>query len=141
MKLSRQEIITALQNWNKAWDSHDLDGVTALFDDGIIFENWTGSKVKGKEALRKAWTPWFNNHGGFRFSGEDTFIDEENQKVLYRWTLDSPSFEKGFAGKQEQRRGVDLLHFKDGKIIEKLTYSKTTVQIDGQRVSLHALCG
>jgi len=55
--------------------------------------------------------------------------------------LDSPSFEKGFAGKQEQRRGVDLLHFKDGKIIEKLTYSKTTVQIDGQRVSLHALCG
>ncbi len=138
MKLSRQEIITALQDWNKAWDSHDLDGVTALFDDDILFENWTGSKVKGKEALRKAWTPWFNNHGGFRFSGEDTFIDEENQKVLYRWTLDSPSFEKGFAGKQEQRRGVDLLHFKDGKIIEKLTYSKTTVQIDGQRVSLHA---
>jgi hypothetical protein len=30
------------------------------------------------------------------------------------------------------------MHFKDGKIIQKLTYSKTTVEIDGQRVRLAA---
>jgi hypothetical protein len=28
------------------------------------------------------------------------------------------------------------MHFKDGKIIRKLTYSKTTLEIDGQRVRL-----
>jgi hypothetical protein len=30
------------------------------------------------------------------------------------------------------------MHFKDGRIIRKLTYSKTTLEIDGQRVRLVA---
>ncbi len=137
MNLSREEIRNALLKWNQAWDAHDLDGVMSLYHDDILFENWTGGRVKGKEALRKAWTPWFNRHGGFRFVGEDTFIDETEQKVLYRWRFESPSFEKGFEGKAEIRRGVDVIHFEDGKIIQKLTYSKTTLEIDGIRVPLH----
>ena len=138
MKLTKQEIRDALAEWNQAWDAHDLDGVIALFHGDVVFENWTGGKAEGIDALRKAWGPWFANHGGFRFTPEDTFIDEDAQKVLYRWQLDWPSFEKGFDGKHETRRGVDVIHFQDGKIIQKLTYSKTTVEIDGQRVALSA---
>ena len=66
-----------------------------LFDDEIYFENWTGASVRGKENLRKAWAPWFANHGDFKFTTEETFIDEVEQKMLFRWQLDSPSFEKG----------------------------------------------
>ena len=65
-------------------------------------------------------------------------IDEHEQKVVYRWQLDWPSLEKGYQGKHERRRGLDVLHFKDDKIIRKLTYSKTTVQIDGSSVRLCA---
>jgi ketosteroid isomerase-like protein len=137
-KLSREELAKALQKWNQAWDAYDLDGVMKLFHDDILFENWTGARVKGKETLRKAWTPWFTNHGGFRFISEDAFIDEQDQKVLYRWQFESPSFEKGYEGKNEKRRGVDVIYFQDGKIIQKLTYSKTTLEIDGDRVPLHA---
>ncbi len=136
--LSRQEISQALTEWNKAWDAHDLDGVMTLFHDDVLFENWTGGWVKGKDELRAAWSDWFANHGGFRFTEEDTFIDEQNQEVLYRWRLDSPSFEPAYRGCAETRRGIDVLKFQAGKIIEKLTYSKTTVEIDGQRVRLVA---
>jgi ketosteroid isomerase-like protein len=138
MKLTKDEIKEALDKWNEAWDAHDLEGVMALFHDEVLFENWTGGKAKGKEALRKAWAPWFENHGGFRFTPEDTFIDEDEQKVLYRWQLDWPSFEKRFDGKPETRRGVDVIHFQDGKIIQKLTYSKTTITIKGERIRLLA---
>jgi ketosteroid isomerase-like protein len=137
--LSRDDIKKALKKWNMAWDNHDLDGVMELFHDDVLFENWTGGQAKGKENLRKAWTSWFENHGGFRFNEEETFIDAEQQKVLYRWQLDWPSLEKGFEGRPEKRRGVDVLHFKDGKIIQKLTYSKTTIAIDDQRVRLLAV--
>jgi len=137
MPLSRNEIEKALKQWNLAWDEHDLEGVMALFHEAVVFENWTGAKVKGKEALRKAWQPWFANHGNFRFVEEETFIDEKEQKVLYRWQLQWPSFEKGYAGKLEKRSGVDVIHFKDGKIINKFTYSKTTVEIEGKRRSMH----
>jgi len=136
--LSRDEIQKALAKWNRAWDEHDLEGVMELFHKDILFENWTGGRVRGKEALRKAWEPWFQNHGGFRFIGEDTFIDEGEQKVLYQWTLEWPSTEKGYQGQVEKRRGLDVMHFKNGKIIRKSTYSKTTLEIGGKRVKLVA---
>ena len=137
MPLSRNEIEKALVKWNLAWSNYDLDGVMALFHEDVVFENWTGGKVRGKEALRKAWDPWFANHGNFRFVEEETFIDEKEQKALYRWSLEWPSVESGNEGKPEKRRGVDVIHFKNGKIICKFTYSKTTIEIDGKRRSLH----
>ena len=78
---------------------------------------------------------WFCLHNR---PGLLTLIDEDEQKALYRWQLDWPSFEKGYEGSHERRRGIDVLHFKDGKIIRKLTYSKTTLEIDGERVRLTA---
>jgi ketosteroid isomerase-like protein len=138
MPLSRKEIKELLNEWNQAWDRHDLDGVMQLFHRDVVFENWTGAKVRGSDNLKKAWAPWFKNHGGFRFTAEDTFIDEVDQKVLYQWQLDWPCSEKAFRGKHEIRRGVDVLHFKDGKIIQKLTYSKTTINVNGQRIALLA---
>jgi len=138
--LTRREIENALRRWKQAWDDHDLEGVMELFHDDILFENWTGGKAQGQEALRQAWASWFANHGGFRFTEEETFIDVEQQKALYRWQLEWPSIEKGCEGKSEKRRGVDVMHFKDSKIIRKLTYSKTTLEIDGQRVRLLPEC-
>jgi hypothetical protein len=137
MKLSRKQIMKALEEWNQAWENHDLDGVMELFHEDIFFENWTGGHAEGKEALRKAWLPWFTHHGDFRFIGEETFIDEQEQKILYRWRFEGPSWEKGYEGKSEKRRGVDVIHLREGKIIQKLTYSKTTLEIDGKRVPLH----
>jgi ketosteroid isomerase-like protein len=138
MLLTREEIKNALKEWNLSWDNHDLEGVLKLMHDEVLFENWTGGEVSGKEALKKAWASWFTNHGGFRFIEEETFIDEKEQKVLFRWQLVWPSLERGYEGKPEKRRGVDVLHFQDGKIIKKLTYSKTTVEIEGERFPLRA---
>ena len=59
-------------------------------------------------------------------------------KVLYRWRLEWPSLEGGFEGKAETRHGVDIIHFKGDKIIRKLTYSKMTLDIEGQRIALRA---
>ncbi len=136
--LSREKIQEALMKWNKAWDEHDLNGVMELFHEDIYFENWTGGWVQGKAALEQAWKPWFDHHGGFLFAEEDTFIDVANQKVLYQWQLDWPSGEKGYEGKKELRRGLDILHFREGKIIRKLTYCKTTIEIEGKRTRLLA---
>ncbi len=136
MNLKKNEIKALLEQWNLAWENYDFDKMMAFYHDDIYFENWTGAYIKGIEALRKAWKPWFDNHGNFRFIEEETFIDEDLQKALYRWVLKWPSMESGFKGKPETRKGVDVIHFKDGKIIKKLTYSKTTIEIDDKRISL-----
>ena len=139
MTLSREALKEAMTNWLQAWNEHDIEGVMALFHDEIVFEHWHGASLSGKGRLRDAWAPWFEDHGGFRFTTEDLIIDEKAQKVLYQWRLDWPSIEKGFEGGDEKRRGVDVVHFKDGKIINKFTYSKTTIEIDGQKVPCRAV--
>jgi ketosteroid isomerase-like protein len=136
MKLTRKEIKQFLKEWYLAWDRHDLDSVMTFFHPDIFFEHWTGAYVKGTKALRNAWEPWFASHGDFRFLEEETFIDEQMQKVLYRWVLEWPSMEPGFEGMPEIRKGVDVIHFKDGKIINKLTYTKTSIELDSQRRQL-----
>ena len=136
MNLKKKEIKALLEKWNLAWENYDFDKMMAFYHDDIYFENWNGAYIKGIEALRKAWRPWFDNHGNFKFMEEETFIDEDLQKALYRWVLKWPSIEPEFKGKPEIRRGVDVIHFKDGKIIKKLTYSKTAIEIDDKRISL-----
>jgi len=136
MQLTRQEILDAFAAWARAWNAHDLDTIMELFHEDVLFDNWTGARVRGKSALREAWTGWFANDSTFRFTDEDLFVDEVTQKALYRWQLDWPSLEPGQSGKSETRRGVDALTFKDGLLVEKLTYSKTTLELDGERVRL-----
>ena len=134
--LTRQQILDCLTQWNKAWNNHDFEKIMELFHEEVLFENWTGARIHGKENLARAWDPWFANDSTFHFTHEDLFVDEVLQKTLYRWKLDWPSLENGQAGKTETRRGVDALTFRDGLIIEKLTYSKTTIEIDGRRTYL-----
>ena len=136
MVLKREEIISTMVEWEKHWNEHDIYGVMDLFHEEVVFEHWHGGRVQGKLNLFQSWAPWFNNHGGFRFTTEDLFVDEKVQKVLYRWRLEWPSLEKGFEGEPEKRRGVDVIQFQDGKIIQKLTYSKTTVEINGAKIRL-----
>jgi len=132
--LTKKQIVDVLTRWDEAWNEHDIDKVAELFHDDIIFENWTGAKIRSAKALKKAWEPWFKNHGGFRFNTEDLFVDEEAQKVLFQWSLDWPSIEERYHGKPEHRRGVDVMHFEGGKIIRKYSYSKTTIEIEGKLV-------
>jgi hypothetical protein len=138
MVLSKAEINKLIREWLIEWDKYNLDGVLDIMHEDVIFENWTGALIYGKNNLRKSWIPWFNNHDNFKFSEEDLFIDELEQKVLFQWKLEWKSFEKMHLGANEIRRGVDVIHFQDGKIIRKFSYSKTTIHIDSHPVILIA---
>ena len=130
MYQSRPEIIKFIDAWINVWEDHDFDGVMDLLHDDVVFENWTGEIVRGKNNLRKLWFPWFRFHGNFKFSKEDVFVDVQEQKVLFKWRLEWPSIEPEYRGRNEIRRGVDILQISDGKILKKYTYSKTTVLIN-----------
>ena len=136
MQLKRAQIDAKLHQWNLAWNRYDFEAVMALFHEEVVFEHWTGARVVGKIALHQAWAPWFEQNDGFQFFTEDIFIDEFAQKALYHWRLEWPSREKGIENKPERRCGVDVLHFENGKIIRKMTFSKTTIEIDGKRCRL-----
>lgn len=135
MNLCKVDVIARFDNWLKSWDTYDLEGVLDFMHEDIIFENWGGSIISGKIALQKAWALWFR-HRNFKFIKEDLFIDEQEQKITFSWTLEWPSLEKKFFGQKEIRRGMDIIKLTDGKIHKKSTYSKTTFKIDSKLVRM-----
>jgi hypothetical protein len=138
MALSKDKIADRLQNWLKAWDEYDLEAVMEWMHEEVVFENWDGLIVNGKNALQKLWTPWFFFNRGFKFICEAIFIDEQTQQVAFQWRYEGFSFEKKYKGLNEIRRGVDILDLLDGKIISKSSYSKTGIQINSAGILLSA---
>jgi hypothetical protein len=138
MKLLRSEIMERFDSWLISWNEHDLKGVMDFMHEEIVFENWNGTVVAGKSNLERAWLPWFAHHGNFKFTNEDLFIDEQEQKMTFLWKLEWPSLEKYYKGNRETRRGVDVLHFLDKKIVKKYSYSKTNIQIGTKPIILSA---
>jgi hypothetical protein len=131
--MTRKEIESTMERWLDAWDRHDLEGVADLFEKNAVFETWTGLKIEGRDNIRKAWEKWFDA-GGFRFISEEMVIDELNQIVVFPWLYEGPA--KCFGGKTEKRRGIDLIRFENGLITEKVTYTKTTLEVEGRRITL-----
>ena len=137
MNLSRVEIEKHFHTWLKAWNYYDLEGVLNFMHEDIMFENWNGSIINGKNNLRKIWTSWFLHHGNFKFILKDYFIDELEQKMAFAWQLEWPSLEKNYIGKKESRNGVDIMQLKEGKIYTKNTFSKTVLLINDKKTTLY----
>jgi ketosteroid isomerase-like protein len=131
--VTREELAGAVEKWLQAWNRHDLDEVVALFSETAVFETWAGLRIEGRENIRKAWAGGFGA-GGFSFTREDMVIDEAGQTVVFPWIYEGPA--KCFDGRIEKRRGIDLIRFKDGMIAEKITYSKTSLEVEGRRITL-----
>ena len=138
MALSKNEIAERLQIWLKAWDEYNLEAIMEIMHEEVVFENWDGCIVNGKNALQKLWTPWFIFNRGFKFIAEAILIDDQKQKITFQWRYEGFSFEKNYKGLSEIRRGVDIIDLLDGKIIRKSSYSKTGIQINSARVLLSA---
>lgn len=138
MRLSRSEILSKFDCWLNAWNTHDLEGVLEFMHDNVLFENWNGISIAGKGNLRTVWFRWFENHGNFKFSTEDIFIDQSEQYITFCWRLEWPSPEKQYSNAPEVRRGVDVMHLEEGKIISKITYCKTLLRINNRPVMLQA---
>jgi ketosteroid isomerase-like protein len=111
-----------LENFNIAFNLHDVDGMMALMTEDCIFENTdpppAETKYHGVFAVREFWEQFFRASPQAHIEVEETFVgaDWASQPWTCRWVD-----ERGNAG---HVRGVDVFRFREGKIAEKLSYVK-----------------
>ena len=118
--MTQAELEQAVVDFTDAFNREDLDGVMALFADDAIYDEYDGRRHAGKAAIRAAFEPQFRgDFGRMRFVTEDLFADAGSGKALIRWLC---TLERG--GKKRGWRGLDILHFSGGKVVEKRTYAK-----------------
>jgi uncharacterized protein (TIGR02246 family) len=120
-RLSRAELEAATRDFTNAFNEEDLDKVMSWFAEDGVYDEFNGVRSTGKAEIRKTFEPQFaGEFGEMRFIDDDLFVDEESQKSMVSWEC---TLRKG--DRYGGWRGLDLLHFRDGKVVQKLTYAKT----------------
>ena len=120
-KNARAELDRWVLDFTDGFNRDDLEAVMGYFADDAFYDEFHGTRHHGKEAIRAALVPQFEGaFGKVRFHEEDRFIDVEAGKAMISWpcaleTKQGPGM----------WRGLDLLKFVDGKLVEKHTYAKT----------------
>jgi ketosteroid isomerase-like protein len=111
--------------FTEAFNQNDLDGVMALMAEDAVYEEFTGTVLRGKTTIRAAFVPQFRgDFGKMRFETEDLFVDAGTGKALIRWVCRLET-RRGPAG----WRGLDILHVDNGLVTHKLTYAKAKVPL------------
>lgn len=110
------DALAVVEQFGKAWGDHDLDATLELCTEDCVFDDTEpapdGTRYVGREALRKAWQPIFDNPAS-HFEAEETF--QAGDRVVQRWRFD---WDGGHV------RGVDLFTVRDGQVAAKLSYVK-----------------
>ena len=123
--MDRKQLEDLVVRFTEAFNRDDLDGVMSFMSEDAIYDEFNGRQSRGRQAVREAFVPQFRgDFGRIRFQTEDLFVDPESGKALIRWlcTLESDGGSSGW-------RGLDILHFEEGLLVEKLTYAKAQVPL------------
>ena len=118
--MDRQLLHDLTTRFMDAFTRNDLDTVMSFFTDDAVYDEFNGKRNEGKAAIRAAFTPQFTGtFGNMQFLDEDLFIDSDTGKVMASWRCTL-----SVKGQPTSWRGLDLLHFRGEKLMQKLTYTK-----------------
>lgn len=121
--MTREEIEMLSREFTAAFNRDDLDGVMSYFTEDGVYDELDGRRSSGKPAVRAAFEPQFRgDYGKIRFLEEDLLIDAASGKAMISWTctLETPRGPAAW-------RGLDVLHWRGGKVAVKQTYCKAKV--------------
>ena len=122
MPTARRRLAELTRRFVTAFNDNDLDAVMSYFADDGVYDEFNGTRNRGKDAIRAALLPQFTGrYGTMRFIDDDLFVDADADagKVMASWrcTLE-------LKGQPTSWRGLDLLHFQGGVLVRKTTYAK-----------------
>ncbi len=121
MAMERKELEKLAIDFTEAFNREDIDEVMSYFADDAVYDEFDGRRQVGTAAIRAAFEPQFRgDFGRMRFHAEDMFLDPQSGKAMISWlcTLETADRAGGW-------RGLDILHFQAGRLVEKRTYAKT----------------
>ena len=123
--MDRAQLVGITRGFFEAFNRNDLDAAMKYFSDDAVYDEFNGRRNVGKAAIRAAFEPQFNGaYGKMEFLDEDFFVDHEAGKVMASWRCTL-----SIKGEPTSWRGLDLLHFRGDKLVQKLTYAKTKVPL------------
>jgi steroid delta-isomerase-like uncharacterized protein len=116
---SPEQLTVLIERYNDAWNRQDVEAISAMHADDIVFHNHTaGECVEGAAAVGEHIAGIFRNWPGMRFTGRTLYVREG--LVVQEWTATGTHAE---SGKTATWDGMDILPTRDGRFARKDVYS------------------
>jgi taurine dehydrogenase small subunit len=111
------ELEQLIQQYNVAWNAHDVDAIVAFHAPDMVFENHTAAeRVEGDDVYGHI-AGIFENWPDLHFVGRRLYVREG--LVVSEWTATATDGD----GRRLEWDGVDIFPFQDGHISRKDVYS------------------
>lgn len=114
-----EQTSATIERFNEAFNRHDVDAVMELMTEDAVFENTSGERFEGQEAVRAFFRRAFESMPMGWFDTEDTFA--VGDRCVVRWILifNREEPESGHV------RGVDVFRVRNARVAEKFAYVKS----------------
>jgi ketosteroid isomerase-like protein len=114
---------STLEAFLAAFNAHDLDAIMGFFADDCEFlmprgPDPSGTRYVGKSAVREGLATRFAGIPDVHYGDDDHWV--AGDRAVSTWLVTGTTT----TGDQVRVRGVDLLEFRDGKIVKKDSYWK-----------------
>ena len=121
VQLLEQVTRATIDNFNDAFNRHDVNGLAALLTDDTVFENTSpapdGRRIEGRAAVVEYWRGWFEHNPDAQFEAEEVIVS--GNRAIVPWV-----YRKTRHGQPWHLRGVDIFTVRDGKVAAKFAYVK-----------------
>jgi ketosteroid isomerase-like protein len=118
--LSEAQTTDVIRRFNEAFLRHDSTGLVDLVGEGCVMETIqpapNGARYEGRAACLGFWQELAADRSS-QFEVEDVAIAGDRATIRWRFRFG--------AGAADSVRGVNLMHVREGRIVEALGYSKT----------------
>lgn len=113
-----------IDRFNHAFVEHDAAALDDLIGEDCVMEAVqpapTGERVEGREACRDWWGALAADRA-VQFTPEETIVTGERATIRWRYRFGD--------GPADWVAGVNVMHVRDGVIMEALGYSKTAGEV------------
>jgi len=111
--------LAAVERFNNAFNQKDVGAVMAMATPDIVFENTSGGRFEGQEAVRAVLDRAFQLMSRGWFETEEILAVGDRVVVLWRYLFDKGQPAQGSV------RGIDVFRVRAGLVAEKFSYVKS----------------
>jgi ketosteroid isomerase-like protein len=109
-----KELKPIFDKYFEIWEKPNLDVLDAIMDPNFVRHADAGTSAKSRDELKKAIAELKNNFSDIKVVSEEEIYTEN--KFAGRWTMTATHIA---SGKPIKQWGNNIIHFKDGKIVEE----------------------
>jgi steroid delta-isomerase-like uncharacterized protein len=126
---SQADLKQAIDRYNEAWNSHDLDAIMAMHAPDMVFDNHTaGESASGEEArghIGSIFETWPDIEFTTRrlYVREDLVVQEWTASATHAKTMRRGDLVAEPTGNRVTWDGLDVIPFEDGLVKRKDVYS------------------